>query len=134
MGKQGVPHRLTENDICDALRKHTGCVQDAAKELGYSRWTIYRLIKAHWPNLLDVIEEERLNWDMALVESAERCILKCIDMGYTEEQLGLAKLALDAAKHSLNFKGGLRKWGVVADQKKSECAMVDKMKSMEVVE
>ncbi len=101
-----------------------------SKHLNVQHCTVWKHIAHKYPQLREDIEKARDLWDIELIAQAEELVQKCINNEFEDP-----KLALDAAKFSLKSKGRKRKWDVVEDDpKKNEGAMVDKMKSMEVVE
>ncbi len=134
MGQPGVPLKLSKEDIKNSIIRHGGDLTGVAADFRICRTTIYPYIKRNYPELWEVIDEAREAYDQELVEYSEKHMLKCIKMQYEDCELPRAKLGLDAAKYSLAAKGSRRKWNVIDDDpKKNEGAMVDKMKSMEVV-
>jgi len=130
MGTPGVPLGITELDIVDAIKKHGGTMKDAAAELRICRTYLWDLIREQYPHLYPVIDKAREDWDRRLIEDAETFVRRCVKYEFEDP-----KIALDASKFTLKSKGRKRKWDVVEDEsRKGEGAMVDKMKSMEVVE
>lgn len=130
MGTQGVSLGLDEKTLKTLIYQHKGNVNQLSKALGVQHSTIWVHIAHKYPHLRDDVEKARDLWDIELIAQCEEMVQRCVNNEFEDP-----KLALDAAKFAFKSKGKKRKWDVAEDDnKKSEGAMVDKMKSMEVVE
>lgn len=115
MGLGGVPARITEQDIHDAIVKHHGVMKRVAEECGVSHNTIYIHFNKY-PNLKPLLDEHRMGRKERMLDTAE----EVLDYAMSECKEKDINAALKACMFFLNNRGRERGYSPIPEQNKEQ--------------